>query len=494
MLFGNRQSLGLEIAPLTPTWERRYIPEKSAWAALSIWANGQNICRHLKPGSEWLHETVNVPLAPVADWLCRSWSAVLFEERARVFPTDEMMHDAFARWAGSACAEGLTEDEWTDEREEWWSRHFLLAGAEGALLPNLALLRSDEHLVLEWRNQPDNEIGFASASGMERVRWVEAEDTLATFVRAIATWLRQDGLKTLYSWVGREDPLRAMPQSAGDVLELYTGRLEGDLYRITGAATKEQLLGRLGLAAESRDPAESPITQILRDLPLQIPTEIGEVLRRIDEMTRGRHTAELLVVREEVLDASRPSRTAEEAGQLAAVAVRTRAGLDSEPIDDVEALLVGLGISVTNREDAGHVSMVTGLRVDEGAATVLGDTPRMAAPWAKRFELARSLGHLLLDPVRSGAIGAGSSAFSVGTRRRRSGAFAAELLLPESALMVASQGTLDKAASPAVFRRLIQTYGVGATTAAFQLWNHGLLSSREIRDDLIDQFEGERMG
>jgi hypothetical protein len=114
MLFGNRRSFGIEITPLTPTWERRHRPEVSAWAALSVWANGQNLCRHLQAGSEWLQEGVNVPLAPFADWLRHSWSALLFEERARVFPTDEMMHDGFDRWASSASPEELTEDEWAD--------------------------------------------------------------------------------------------------------------------------------------------------------------------------------------------------------------------------------------------------------------------------------------------------------------------------------------------------------------------------------------------
>jgi hypothetical protein len=355
-------------------------------------------------------------------------------------------------------------------------------------------VRSDEHLVLEWRNQPDENIAFASASGLQRVRWGEAEETLAAFVRAIASWLRQDGLGTLYDWVAEEDPLRAVRQVADGALGLYTGRLELDLYRIMGATTKEQLLRRLGLPAESSDPAASPVTQILRDLPFQLPSEIRDVFARIDELTRRSHPTELRLAREEALDASRPSSTVEEAGQLAAMALRARLHLDGEPIEDPRALLGSLGISVGESHLARNVSMVTGLRVGEGAATILGDTPRMSVRWANRFELARSLGHLLLDPVRSGAIGAGSSSFSIGSRRRRSGAFAAELLLPESALMAASQGTLDRAAVPEVFEALLARFGVGATTAAYQLWNHSLLSSQEIREDLVEEFGARGLG
>jgi hypothetical protein len=35
------------------------------------------------------------------------------------------------------------------------------------------------------------------------------------------------------------------------------------------------------------------------------------------------------------------------------------------------------------------------------------------------------------------------------------------------------------------FAQLLDRFGVGASAAAFQLWNQHLLSSTEIRDDLI---------
>jgi len=34
----------------------------------------------------------------------------------------------------------------------------------------------------------------------------------------------------------------------------------------------------------------------------------------------------------------------------------------------------------------------------------------------------------------------------------------------------------------------VDHYRVGARTAAYQLWNHGLRSSADVRDDLIDRF------
>ena len=106
----------------------------------------------------------------------------------------------------------------------------------------------------------------------------------------------------------------------------------------------------------------------------------------------------------------------------------------------------------------------------------------------RRFEAARALGHALLDPIRAGAIGAASGPFGQETRHRRSGAFAAELLLPEAAIGRASGGTLDGAAEPGVFERLLQEYGIGARATAYQLGNWGGLSSADVPDELIDRF------
>ena len=93
-------------------------------------------------------------------------------------------------------------------------------------------------------------------------------------------------------------------------------------------------------------------------------------------------------------------------------------------------------------------------------------------------------------PRRSGASDSSwpaSTTFAQLWARRCSGAFAAELLLPSEHLFERF-GVLDSAASHDVFLSLLNEYGVGARTAAFQLWNRGLLSSPRVRDGLIDDF------
>jgi hypothetical protein len=74
----------------------------------------------------------------------------------------------------------------------------------------------------------------------------------------------------------------------------------------------------------------------------------------------------------------------------------------------------------------------------------------------------------------------------MGYRRRRSGAFAAELLLPRDALTRITGGILDVAADAKVFADLMHRFGTGATTTAHHLYNRRFLSSPAVRDDLIE--------
>jgi hypothetical protein len=53
---------------------------------------------------------------------------------------------------------------------------------------------------------------------------------------------------------------------------------------------------------------------------------------------------------------------------------------------------------------------------------------------------------------------------------------------------------VDGAADEHVFPQLLEQYGVGARTAAYQLWNRGWLSNPEIRDELIEEYGSAVVG
>jgi hypothetical protein len=193
--------------------------------------------------------------------------------------------------------------------------------------------------------------------------------------------------------------------------------------------------------------------------------------------------------RELALDAARAGESPEREGQLAAQAVRATLSLDGQPIPDVPSVLLKFGVELRdNTLVTGEERMIAAAVADGRPVATVLRAPRTGTAWGQRFEEARALGHLLLDTLREGAIGAASTRYSQAQRRRRSGAFAAELLIPSTALEVAGSGHLDDAADPETFQDLLQRFGVGARTAANRLYDHRLLSSESVRDDLIEQF------
>ena len=490
MLIGNRNDLAFEVHPLAPTWERRYLPERTAWAQLGIWVHGTNLCENRLEGSDSVRDGINVPLAPVVDWLVRSWTFIEFEERPGCFPLRSSLRDTLRDWGNSAPRAGLTEDQWFDARELWWTRHFLSAGADGARLPNVSLVRAGDRLVIEWGRAEfpgDQAPRFISEDGQAAIGWLTGEEVLAEFVASVAKCLRDEDLVTLYPWVHLRDPLRERDSRFDERLHAYTGIDTGVLYKWTDTSTEAGLRDWLGLPADGDDPGGSVITQVLRDLPPDASEPLRSQVWQLDQETR-RDTNFADELRMIACDAALSGSRAESSGHQAAREVRHHLGLDGKPIDDVEEQLKELGAKVIDSgvECLGE-RMLVGARRGLGAAVVINRTPRTKTPWGRRFESARGLGHLLMDSYREDALGAASSTFAQSWARRRSGAFAAELLLPREALFK-DAGHLDSAAQWVTFERIMERYRVGARTAAFQLWNHGLLSSSQVRDELIDCF------
>jgi hypothetical protein len=119
--------------------------------------------------------------------------------------------------------------------------------------------------------------------------------------------------------------------------------------------------------------------------------------------------------------------------------------------------------------------------------SAISQTPQAPKAWIRRFELARLLGLALLDPYTDGALGRVSGDWMSEISRRRSGAFSAELLLPASGLQARGLASLDAVTEGSAFPDLLSTYEIGATAAAWQLWNLGYLSSADVRDALIEE-------
>lgn len=494
-LIGNKQTLAFEISPVNPSWERRYVSERAAWAGLAIWVGEKNLCSHIFPGTSELRDAFFLPLVPLADWLLRSGPALRYEERASRFPTTAELHETADRWADARPPQGMTEDEWLDARDQWYSRHFMRAGADGARVPDLAFVRDDEHLVVAWRRPSffgPNVPVMLWPDGHLRIPWHQGWETLREFTGFVDSWLRQEGVDDLLTGFTGDESSSLPEHDLLAAIEYLTGRDLRALAAVLGVeADATRVLDRLGLTSETDDPASSPSAQILRDVGPRPTPGLSTGLEVIAERIRHGDGAEPTwrQGRSVSLDAANAGGSPEGSGQLAASRLRDALGLDGRPVNDLAAQLGGMGMAYEHLDMAGAAErMLVGARDERGPASVTLDTVRTRTPWGQRFEAARALGHALLDPMRGGALGAAGGTYAQATRRRRSGAFAAEFLLPASAMSSVSDQRLDGATEGDRFPELLGLYGVGARTAAHQLWNGGWLSSPVLRDELIDQF------
>jgi hypothetical protein len=492
MLIGNTQRFALELSPVEPSWKSHYDPEAAAWAGLSVWVAGKNLCAHVLEGEQALRPALFVPLGPIADWVMTSYAGLAFEERLPWFETSRRIHDILRKWGESRPPVGIEEDDWLDQREAFWSRHFLTAGAEGAWLPNLGFLREDDQVALIWaapRLRSGPKVAFLSPEGAASAPWSEVDAVLARFVDEVARAFEAKSLRP-YTWITRPAPRLhgASDSTTIDPITLFCARPLNEIATLLGVAV-EDVASTLGV--ESRhDPSASALCQVLRDLPPKPSPGIGAEARStiaaapsdqavITAWKKGRTTA---------LDAASAGATPVTAGLLAARAIRSELKLNGEPIGSTEDLLQKFGITTRGPAiETEHEHMLVAAASGHAPVATLLVTAQTKATWGRRFEEARALGHALLDPLRSNSFGAASTKWAQDTRRRRSGAFAAELLLPESALKKATGDHLDALAANHKFKAILSDYGVGAQTAAYQAYNHKFLS-KPVRDELIARY------
>lgn len=495
MNCGNRKYISLDIEPVQPSWQASYPADRGPWALLSIWVRDRNLSLNWHVGTDRLRPGVFVPLAPVADWFVRNAASIALEESARPFQTDANLFHSLRQWKDTMAPEKYDEDSWDDERFAWSERHFLEAGSDGSWLPNIGFMCSDDQLWVSWSRPrfatPEAPV-FLEDHGLVSVPWNAARAAISEFVDVVASAIRHRDLADHYAWAGSDGAFdRALDVPWETYASVSCGVEWSSVLDLFGVNSLEQALSALQLPSGAR-PMDSVAMQALRDLVAE--NGIGSVLLACEAATRGKPSAVYHAARSFSRDASRTGEYPEREGQEAARALRDRLGLGSQPIEDpVASLSTGLGIEVDENHLGDELDFsVSGARINAAATVFLLNSQRTELPWVRAMEIVRGMGHLLLDVgVGEGVVGAGSSIRSTGPRRRRSGAFAAEMMLPLAAMMEVSGGKLDAVAKPDVFRNIMEEYTVGARTAAWQFYNAGLLSSREVAEGLIERFGAE---
>jgi hypothetical protein len=498
MLFGNKDSFAFEVLPVSPSWDLRADSERAAWAGFAVWVEGRNVCKHSSRATGATDELIYMPLGPIADWLVRSWHAIAFEEKPPGFVDEGDARRTFARWATAAPPKGVEEDDWYETRRLWWSRHFIEAGNCGCVIPDIALVRDGPWLRVSWSAVSAIDFDY-DISGSSVVAWDSARDAIGEFVKVVASAFRESKAYEVYPWVGLEDPIGVEEDSGPfslTTLALFTGYPLEELRRYTGTENDDGLRARLGLKSREAAPDESIITQILRDTPTGFGDAIYVVASDIDRACRQEPLDVPLLHR--LRSYMVPQTIAEKAGNDAATLVRAELSLDGAPVEDtaLTSLTAELGVEVETASPPGvapwsrRVDLVVGAARDSSrcAARVF----RSQARWVRRFQSARIVGIRVLSEYRGGVMGHAISPNASPWIRRASGAFAAELLLPESGVRAMGLASLDAATDSKAFSALMGRYGIGARAAAYRLWNLRFLSSATVRDQLIAEF-GEQV-
>jgi hypothetical protein len=482
MIFGDRTQLAFEVNPVEPSWERRSPVDRGPWALLSVWVKHRNLTRAVDEASDIVTNGVAVPLATLARWMVQNARGIVFEEVPAVAKKYGVEpHEVLDRWNDADAPPGIPQDDWEDARYDWYCRHFWMAGSDGAMLPDVGLTRADGDLFMSWRHSRfpgPKRLMFLEHPGVERVEWAKAWEAMRDYVGWVASEVKRLGVDE-FRWAFESSPLDdAAHCTPAQFIELV-------------APEANELLDYLRINPEE-DPEGRPSLLALRDLDV-IPDTFNSVAEStiwIDEQTntaeRGERLWDLRSRAKTALGAPKP----ENAGYDAARWLRSERNLDGQPIatDGLRSILSDLAVTEEISATSVVNSAVIGARQGHGGAVVLIRHARTRAPWAERMELARAIGHLLLDPLSArGAAGAASSLVASGPRRCRSGAFAAELLLPSQHLLALANAG-ESPASPPTFEGLMARFEVGARTAAYHLWNHNLLMSEEERDWLIEEF------
>jgi len=462
VIFGDRQEFAIELDRFEPPWQAIDHREGSVWGALAMWIAGRNLSEHRRHGTDRVRDDLHVALLPLARWAVSARAALRYEERSPL-GAGTSPHEELDRWSDGPPPFGVDEDTWLDRRDTWWSEHFTGAATIDVVAPSIGVVRNDDRALVSWRTAPlpRPDRTFVYPEGSSVVSWPAVARALDEFVATVGSWAPSDC------------QLETPQDHAARALQYYTGLSNAEIQRFPF------------LPDAAIDPAIDPLAQVVRDLTHRTSTGpahdsiVGTVRSAAQPASRG-----WWELRTQLVPA--PGRSFEDDGFDGAQAVRALLGLDGHPIDDIEALLESVDVHVCAESPASPTDrmFVAGTASGRAVAMVLTNR-RTSSPWGRRFELARALGHLLLDQVRGEAIGAASGPQAVASRRRRAGAFAAEVLLPTSALEEASNGVLDGVFEGERFADLLDRFNVGASTAAFHLWNQHLLSSTEVRDDLI---------
>lgn len=434
----------------------------------ALWIDGIALTAYVE-GTE-VRTRVDAPWPAVARWLVHHWASFFETNR---WPIASRASNALRLWRDLESRIRRANDEQTRSELAAMTARFRdghrLGGRDWpAQLPSVFLSRDGDDIVVAWTGPEDSQRRFLAGEGEGRIPIVD----WANATKQIVAWATgrpggptpHQAERWLHELADREGARTAIRHEAGlpeATVEALLARTQLDFESFFAVAP--DALDRGGLISAFA----SPVALAFRSTGPGLDEDSLLALRAliVEEPINARAQRILAAIRERL---ERPPAELPdfEQGYAMATTVRRWLGKHDQPLD-IEALLTRT-LCVPVRDIALPDADVEGGCVcgDETGPMVFVNTEaRMGrTAWGRRMTLAHELCHLLLDRPPQRTLGHVSGAWSIPRLERRANAFAAELLLPQGALMAARDRGAD-------YAELMDTYGVGVTTATWQARN-----------------------
>ncbi len=434
---------------------------KASWGDLQLRASGRLLTRMEVDGASL--DAVRWYAEPVVSWLAHNLSAVFNEERLP-HPIEEVTSASqwFLRTARAPLLTEAEEERWFDERQDWWTRHALRAGADGGVLPNVFFRRVGAWLECSWDNThfaPSRRgMQFVDREGVEFIDLTTAARAVSEFIASLPEAFRPSLTTEASDWARF-----ALPSHVRTALRQDPRTLERLLARYT----------RLDLPFL---PAAGAPLGVLSDIPPEVSAgTVQEIARLLLRDPGARHDGDAL----ERIRSPRPPTTIDPwlSGYDRALAVRRALRLGETPVADMSGVLKSLGVATQSIDAEPQFEGARTLRANGQAQILTNATGRLGQG---PFALARELGHLVMDAAPGGELGGVSSAWEPWVLSARAKAFAVMFLMPEDALRGRRLGNVDSAG----LRQIATEFHVSPRTAAWHLGNLRVISE-ERRDELL---------
>lgn len=443
--------------------------DTAASQAGCLWVNGHSLTAHATAGV--IETAVDAPWGMLAAWFMAQWPRFFYAQR---WPRPNRAPNAlrFARHLEFQRTRpaGSDADPDLDNIAHAFDEAHLLGGAQWPNhLPRVYLNRENDEIVFAWTTprEPRRDMRFLAAEGEGRVGvrpFIAAIEAFLEYAKTIPGGPAPDEVTAWRSTLNsREGAIEALQHQAAMTVD------ETDALLTRSGLTFETFFG-VGPddldAGGSISAYASPVALMLRSTTPALDAASRLAIQDFvtTQAPNPRGTRALTTLRERLKPDPRLPDYAQ--GYAMAVAVRHWLGKPDTPLD-IERLLTGmLSIPV-------HALPLLDPDTDGGClwgesagpAIFINPQARMSStPWGRRMTLAHEFCHLLLDRPQQGTLGHASGIWSVPRLERRANAFAAELLLPQAALV----GLRDSGAG---YAEAMERYGVGLKTATWQVTN-----------------------